>query len=245
MFSRTVRHVGDRVAAVVAEDEATARRALGLIEVSYDVLPPVLSLDEAMAGSLTPVHGGPSRRHRLPAVHRGRRGQEPRGQRFRRHRGMSMRVSGWRRSWLSAPIRRAGSSARHSNPTSSYTKMDGDRLVVHASTQVPWHLRRIVARVLGNPENRIRVIKERMGGGYGSKQDILLEEVCAWATLRTGRPVLYKYTQGRGVHCRHDSSPLPRHGEDGREEGRHDLRDQDVRGRGHGGVRQALRSPCR
>ena len=45
------------------------------------------------------------------------------------------------------------------------------------------------------PENRIRVIKERVGGGYGSKQDVLMEEVCAYATVRTGRPVLYKYTR--------------------------------------------------
>ena len=92
-----------------------------------------------------------------------------------------------------------------------YTKMDGDRLVIHASTQVPWHLRRIVARVLGIRENRIRVIKERMGGGYGSKQDILLEDVCAWATLRTGRAVFYKYTREEEFIAVHDASPLPRH----------------------------------
>jgi putative selenate reductase molybdopterin-binding subunit len=76
-----------------------------------------------------------------------------------------------------------------------YTRMDGDRLVIHASTQVPWHLRRIVAGVLGIRENKIRVIKERMGGGYGSKQDILLEDVCAFVTLSTGRAVFYKFTR--------------------------------------------------
>ena len=76
-----------------------------------------------------------------------------------------------------------------------YTRMDGDRLVIHASTQVPWHLRRIVAGILGIRENRIRVIKERIGGGYGSKQDILLEDVCAWATFTTGRAVFYKYNR--------------------------------------------------
>jgi putative selenate reductase molybdopterin-binding subunit len=52
-----------------------------------------------------------------------------------------------------------------------------------------------VARVLGIRENRIRVIKERIGGGYGSKQDILLEDVCAWATYTTGRSIFYKYTR--------------------------------------------------
>ena len=124
MFSRTVRHVGDRVAAVVAEDEATARRALGLIEVSYDVMPPVLSLDEAMAGSLTPVHAdhlgdivyqlsiGADAGRNLAASASGGTGNVDEG--FRR-----------RRSWLSARIRRAGSSARHSSPMSHTRKWTG------------------------------------------------------------------------------------------------------------------------
>ncbi len=56
--------------------------------------------------------------------------------------------------------------------------MDGDRLVIHASTQVPWHLRRQVARLVGMKQHKVHVIKERVGGGFGSKQDILLEEVC-------------------------------------------------------------------
>jgi len=73
--------------------------------------------------------------------------------------------------------------------------MEGERLVLHASTQVPWHVRRIVARILGVKENKLRVIKERVGGGFGSKQDMVLEEVAAWATWVTGRDVLYRYTR--------------------------------------------------
>ncbi|STM37210.1 selenate reductase subunit YgfN [Escherichia coli] len=76
-----------------------------------------------------------------------------------------------------------------------FTRMDGDRLVIHASTQVPWHLRRQVARLVGMKQHKVHVIKERVGGGFGSKQDILLEEVCAWATCVTGRPVLFRYTR--------------------------------------------------
>ena len=44
-------------------------------------------------------------------------------------------------------------------------------------------------------QHKVHVIKERVGGGFGSKQDILLEEVCAWATCVTGRPVLFRYTR--------------------------------------------------
>ena len=67
--------------------------------------------------------------------------------------------------------------------------------MLHASTQVPWHLRRIVATALGISENKVRVIKERVGGGYGSKQDILLEDVTAYAAMITGKPVLYHYSR--------------------------------------------------
>ena len=77
----------------------------------------------------------------------------------------------------------------------TYVKPEGDRIVIHASTQVPYHLRRIVAGQLGIPENRVRVIKERVGGGYGSKQDILLDELAAWAAWTTARPVFHQYTR--------------------------------------------------
>ena len=76
-----------------------------------------------------------------------------------------------------------------------YTRLEGDRLIIHASTQVPYHLRRIVATLLNIPESRVRVIKERIGGGYGSKQDILMEELCAYATWVTGRPIFQQYTR--------------------------------------------------
>lgn len=194
MFSRTVRHMGDRVAAVVAEDEATARQALALIRVEYDVIPPVLTLEDAMGGGITPVHAD----HAKDIVY-----QLPIGAEAARNLAASASggtgdvEEGFRAA--DTVIERTYSTSRVQctplEPHVVYTRMDGDRLIVHASTQVPWHLRRILARVLGMQENRIRVIKERVGGGYGSKQDILLEEVCAFATVCTGRPVLYKYTR--------------------------------------------------
>ena len=76
-----------------------------------------------------------------------------------------------------------------------YTRMDGDRLIIHASTQTPWCIRRTVARALEISENKIRVIKERVGGGFGSKQDVLLEEVAAYLTWTTGRSILFRYTR--------------------------------------------------
>ena len=80
-------------------------------------------------------------------------------------------------------------------PHVCYAKIDGGRLVLHASTQVPYHVRRIVARVCEIPEHKVRVIKERVGGGYGSKQDILVEDLVGYATWLTGKPVYYRNTR--------------------------------------------------
>jgi len=194
MFSAKVRHVGDRVAAVVAEDERTALEAIALIRVAYDVQPPVLSVDEAAAARGPAVHGDHAGRIVYPL---------PIGANAARNLAASASGSvgdvekGFREA--DAVVERTYETSRVQctplEPHVVYTKMDGDRLVIHASTQVPWHLRRIVARALGIRENRVRVIKERIGGGYGSKQDILLEDVCAYATFVTGRPVFYKYTR--------------------------------------------------
>ena len=194
MFGRRLRHVGDRVAAVVAEDEASADAALAAIRVEYELLEPVLSLDAAIAGGAPPLHGGPDD----PIVYPLSIGAEPARNLAASAAGSIGDVEkGFREA--DAVIERTYTTSRVQctplEPHSVYTRMDGERLVIHASTQVPWHLRRIVARVLGIRENRVRVIKERIGGGFGAKQDILLEEVCAWATFTTGRPVFYKFTR--------------------------------------------------
>ena len=76
-----------------------------------------------------------------------------------------------------------------------FARMEGGRLVIHASTQVPYHVRRIVGWVTGLPENRIHIIKTRVGGGYGSKQDILIEDLTGYASFVTGRPVLCHNTR--------------------------------------------------
>jgi putative selenate reductase molybdopterin-binding subunit len=194
MFSAVVRHVGDRVAAVVAEDSRIAAAACALIEVDYEALPPVLSIAQAMAPGAPAVHADQLDRivHQFPI------GAEP-GRNLAASATGSVGDVEKGFAEADAVVERTYTTSRvQCTPVEThvvYTKMDGDRLVIHASTQVPWHLRRIVAGVLGIRENRIRVIKERIGGGYGSKQDILLEDVCAWVTLRTGRSVYYKYSR--------------------------------------------------
>jgi putative selenate reductase molybdopterin-binding subunit len=84
---------------------------------------------------------------------------------------------------------------------------EDDRLVIRTSTQVPFHIRRMLAPVLDLPIKRIRVIKPRIGGGFGNKQEVYLEDICAHLTIATGRPVMMEYT--RAEHFVSSSSRHP------------------------------------
>lgn len=215
LFNRKVRHVGDRVAAIVAETEEQALAAREKIEVVYEVLKPVFTVEEAMASDAPVVQNGAAEylsgapgnldaynagadpregkvvypfplhadnRHNVAASAHGAIGDVARG--FAEADAIIERT--YRTSQVQCtPL----------EPHIVYTKIDNDRLVVHASTQVPFHLRRIVAKVCGIDENRIHVIKEKVGGGYGSKQDILVEDVAAYATWITRRPILCRNTR--------------------------------------------------
>ena len=84
----------------------------------------------------------------------------------------------------------------HIEPHVAVTYWDeDDRLVIRTSTQVPFHVRRQLAPVLGLPVKRIRVIKPRIGGGFGGKQEVLMEDVAAHLTIATRRPVIYEYSR--------------------------------------------------
>ncbi|WP_052282156.1 molybdopterin-dependent oxidoreductase Mo/Fe-S-binding subunit [Kluyvera genomosp. 1] len=215
MFGKKLRHVGDRVAAVVAESEEIALAALALINVEYQVLKPVLSIDEAMADNAPIVHdepvvygvGAPDTLEEDNA-HATQRDEHmiinfPIGARPRKNIAASIHghIGNMEKGFADADVvieRTYHSTQAQQCPTEPhicFTRMDGDRLVIHASTQVPWHVRRQVARLVGMKQHKVHVIKERVGGGFGSKQDILLEEVCAWATCVTGRPVYFRYTR--------------------------------------------------
>ena len=72
---------------------------------------------------------------------------------------------------------------------------DDDRLVVRTSTQVPFHIRRMLSPLINLPIKRIRVIKPRIGGGFGNKQEMLLEDLCAHLTMVTKRPIRMEYSR--------------------------------------------------
>ena len=89
----------------------------------------------------------------------------------------------------------------------AYTYLDMyGRLIVVTSTQIPFHVRRILSTALGIPESKIRVIKPRIGGGFGAKQTANAEFYPALVTLKTGKPAKIVYTRKeafRGTNSRH------------------------------------------
>ena len=87
----------------------------------------------------------------------------------------------------------------------SYTYLEHfGRLVIVSSTQVPFHVRRILGRALGIGASKVRVIKPRIGGGFGAKQTLVTEVYPAIVTIKTGRPAKLVYTRYESQIC---SSP--------------------------------------
>ena len=189
MFDTKVRFVGDRVAAVAAETLQAARDAAARITVDFEELPPVLSIDAALAPGAPVIHDeGDSldvfdAAHNIVSVVAARSGDV---------------AAGLAESAVTVETTIETQYAQHAplEPHVVVTHLDPNgRLVIVSSTQVPFHVRRIVARLLELPIHRVRVIKPRLGGGFGVKQEVLIEDVAAMVTLRTGRPARFEYTR--------------------------------------------------
>jgi putative selenate reductase molybdopterin-binding subunit len=189
MLDNKVRFVGDRVAVVAADDPELAQRACEAIKVDYQVLPAVLDPERAMARGAPVIHdeadatGIKDPARNLAAEIAVQVGDVAKGFAEAEHvLEQTYRVPYVQQSSI--------------EPHVTITWLDEDnRLMVRTSTQVPFHVRRIIAPLLGIPIRRIRVIKPRIGGGFGGKQEILIEDLCGMITLRTGRPVRLEYTR--------------------------------------------------
>jgi putative selenate reductase molybdopterin-binding subunit len=183
-FDTKVRHVGDRVAAVAAESPEIAEEACRLIEVTYEVLPAVFDEREAQADGAPVIHD------EIDAV--GIRDAA---------RNTSCHIEGQTVPDMDAAFATATHVFEQTfrvhqvqccsiEPHVSIAWLDADeRLVIRTSTQVPFHVRRMVAPLLGLPVKRIRVVKPRIGGGFGAKQEMLIEDIVGHLALATRRPV--------------------------------------------------------
>jgi putative selenate reductase molybdopterin-binding subunit len=190
-LDKKVRFVGDRVAFVAAENEEIAAQALNLIEVEYEPLPAILDSRSAMDPGAVKIHDEPEfvnfgdsdPQKNLAAQIRIDIGDLDKG---------FAEADKIFEGDYEVPKVQQVSIEPHVVVT--YWDED-DRLVIRSSTQVPFHVRRILAPVLGLPVKRIRVIKPRIGGGFGGKQEVMIEDVAAHLTIATRRPVRFEYTR--------------------------------------------------
>lgn len=193
-----VRYVGDGVAIIAAVDEKTAVKAMNLIKVEYEVLKPVLNFEEAI--------GNPSVVHPEKDVHSNfdiGRVQEKNivstqnvvvGDVEEELKKCDVVVEG-----VYYPQAQAHAMMETYR---AFTYLDHlGRLVVVSSTQVPFHIRRHVARALELPASKVRVIKPRIGGGFGGKQTSSGDVYAAFVTLKTGKPAKIIYDRQETFSC--------------------------------------------
>lgn len=192
IFDEYVRYIGDEVAAVAAVDEKTAVEALKLIKVEYEILEPVLDFEKA-EGNSSVIHPEKEAHEMFPT------GYDPSKNIAGEFHMEFGDVDGLLKSCSHVVRNRYYTQAQvHTamEPHCCFAYLDmQNRLIVVSSTQVPFHIRRIIAHALELPIQKIRVIKPRIGGGYGCKQAVHGELIASLTALRTGKPVKLVYTR--------------------------------------------------
>ena len=185
LFDTKMRFIGDRVAMVAAESREIASEAVKLISVEYRALKPLFDPEKAMMDGATKLHGA----DRFTPI----------GVKYEPERNLAAEVE------IGFGDLKAGESKADFIIDQTYHAHYGShcaqephaaiafydemgRLVVVSTTQVPFHVRRIVSKVCEFPLSKIRVIKPRIGGGFGGKQEVFLEPLVALVTIKHKRP---------------------------------------------------------
>jgi putative selenate reductase molybdopterin-binding subunit len=206
-LDKKVRFVGDRVAFVAAETEEIAEKALELIEVEYEELPAVLDSRQAMAPNTPLIHDEPEFVNFADSDPSKNLAAKIRIDIGSVEKGFAEADRIFEGDYEDPKVQQ---SAIETHVVVTYWDED-DRLVIRTSTQVPFHVRRIMAPVLGLPIKRIRVIKPRIGGGFGGKQEVLIEDVAAHLTIATGRPVRFEYNREQEFIASRSRHPMRVH----------------------------------
>jgi xanthine dehydrogenase molybdenum-binding subunit len=176
-----VRYWGESVAVVAAVSEEIAEEALDLIEVEYEELPALLTVDEALSSSV-----------RIHDLRNDNLVVDPttvsRGDVEKGFKEAELILEGT--YTLGRP------TAAYMEPNVCVSQWSEDRLTMWISTQTPFMVRGILAEVLGLPLTKVRILVDHMGGGFGAKQDLFQTEfLCALLAKKTGRPVRMEFTR--------------------------------------------------
>jgi hypothetical protein len=172
LLTDEVKFYGDDVAAVIAENEVAASQALRAIKVEYEEYPVVTDVLDAMKDGAPQIHKDyPNNILKHTSISRGNYAEAIKEE------GLTV-VDRW---YNTEPVQHC-----HIENFICYAYAEGKRVTVVASTQIPHIARRVVGQALGIPWGDVRVIKPYIGGGFGNKQDILYEPLCAFLSLQVG-----------------------------------------------------------
>ena len=183
----------NRVLTIVAgEDEAAVDRALKLIKVKYQVLEPVLDYHTAKDNPVL-VHPEEDWKALCPVGADNKRnlcasGMDSDGDVDGVMKDCDIVMEG------TYHVKAMQQSMMETFRTATYLDTYG-RINILSSTQIPFHVRRILANALDIPKSKVRVIKPRIGGGFGAKQTVVAEVYPAIVTMKTGKPAKIIYTR--------------------------------------------------
>ncbi|WP_406233800.1 molybdopterin-dependent oxidoreductase [Nocardia sp. NBC_01009] len=190
VLDRTMRFVGQRVAAVVADSVDIARAACRALLVEYELLPAVFEPAQALSPRAPKLHGDKPNSARIADAQRNLVA-EVHGEVGDVAAGLYAAAHVVHGVWHSPRAQHV-----HLETHGGIGWLDEQsRLVIRCSTQVPFLVRDELCEVFGLPRERVRVFATRVGGGFGAKQEMLAEDLIALAVLRTGRPVQYEFTR--------------------------------------------------
>ncbi|MCF0133865.1 MAG: molybdopterin-dependent oxidoreductase [Blautia sp.] len=201
LIDRHLRYIGDVVAIAAGETEAAVDKALKLIKVKYRVETPILDMHESKDNPVlihpeedwsVPIPLGADAKRNLAASQVEEYGDPDSAYENCRYKVEAIYSTKANQQAYMETLR-----------TFSYMDTYG-RLVIVSSTQIPFHVRRIVADAVGVPASKVRVIKPRIGGGFGAKQSSLSEMFPAAVTWATGRPAKIVFSRQECMTC---SSP--------------------------------------
>ncbi|WP_431788453.1 molybdopterin-dependent oxidoreductase [Streptomyces sp. G9] len=204
LLDDTVRYIGQRVAAVVADSEGAAEEGCRRIEVVYEQLPYVVDPEEAMAPGAPVIHDkGPESRIARPEnnvvgeVH---------GEIGSVEEGFAEADVVYEETFRTQRVQHASLETHGAVAWYEEGEDGAERLTVRSSTQTPFLTRRALCALFDLELKQVRVLAGRVGGGFGGKQEMLVEDIVALAVMRLRRPVKLEYTrpeQFYGATTRH------------------------------------------
>lgn len=192
ILDQYVRFVGDPVAIIAGKDEACCEKAMKLVKVEYEVLEPILDFKESLDNPIL-IH--PEDNYE---------GHKELGTDAKRNlcassdesEGDVDKILEECDYLVDEHYRIKAVNQAMMEPFTAYTAMDTyGRLLVQSATQIPFHVRRIVSHALDISKSKVRVIKPRIGGGFGAKQTAVCEVYPAIVTYKTGKPAHLVFTR--------------------------------------------------